>query len=176
MATWCGFVYVAFVNDVFSRRIVGWRVSNSLRSELALDALEHAICECLTEGGRPVHHSDRGVPGLSIHYSERLAEAGIEPSVGSKGDSYDNALAESIIRLLKTEVIPLRGPWRSLEDFEIAVLEWVWWLKHNRFLEPLGYFSPAEFEHDYYSRQKGKTLVVALNQTSLRNIRGGSSI
>ena len=121
------FVFVAFVVDAFSRRIVGWRVSNSLRSDLALDALEQAICEREDDAGeRLVHHSDRGVQYLSIRYTERLALAGIEPSVGSRGDSYDNALAETIIGLYKTELIRPRGPWRNLEDIELATLEWVW--------------------------------------------------
>ena len=125
VATWRGFVYVAFVIDAFSRCIVGWRVSNSLKSDLALNALEQAICERdEAEHKRLVHHSDRGVQYLSIRYTERLAEAGIEPSVGSKGDSYDNALAESVIGLYKTEVIRRGGPWRGLEDVEFATLEW----------------------------------------------------
>lgn len=164
VATWRGFVYVAFVIDVFSRRIVGWRVSNSLGSDLALDALEQAICEREeAERDRLVHHSDRGVQYLSIRYTERLAEAGIEPSVGSRGDSYDNALAESVIGLFKTEVIRQRGPWRTLEEVEFAVLEWVWWFNHHRLLEPLGYLPPAEYEEAFYSRREGQTFDVALN-------------
>ncbi len=124
------FVFVAFVIDAFSRRIVGWRVSNSLRSDLALDALEQAICEREDDADkRLVHHSDRRGQYLSIRYTERLALAGIEPSVGSRGDSYDNALAETIIGLYKTELIRPRGPWRTLEDIELATLEWVWWFK-----------------------------------------------
>ena len=150
VATWRGFVYVAFVIDVFSRRIVGWRVSSSLRSDLALDALEQAICERqLEEDARLVHHSDRGVQYLSIRYTERLLRAGIEPSVGSRGDSYDNALAESVIGLFKTEVIRRRGPWRGFDDVEFATLEWVWWFNHHRLLEPLGYVPPAEYEEKY---------------------------
>ena len=142
VATWAGFVYVAFVIDVFSRSIVGWRVSRSLRSDLALDALEQAL------HGRPctdelVHHSDRGVQYLSIRYTERLAEAGIERSVGSVGDSYDNALAESVIGLFKTEVIRRRGPWRNIDEVEFGALDWVDWFKGNRrLLEPLDY-APA---------------------------------
>jgi len=164
VATWRGFVYVAFVIDVFSRRIVGWRVSSSLRSDLALDALEQAICEREDERSeRLVHHSDRGVQYLSIRYTERLAEAGIEPSVGSKGDSYDNALAESVIGLFKTEVIRRRGPWRTLEDVEFATLEWVWWFNHHRLLEPIGYVPPVEFEKAYYRRQETQLSVPALN-------------
>ncbi len=147
VATWCGFVYVAFVIDVFSRRVVGWRVSNSLRSDLALDALEQAIhARGNEEIEGLVHHSDRGVQYLSIRYTERLAEAGIEPSVGSRGDSYDNALAESVIGLFKTEVIRRQGPWRELKDVEFAVLEWVAWFNHHSLLEPIGYMPPAEFE------------------------------
>ena len=163
VATWRGFVYVAFVIDVFSRRIVGWRVSNSLRSDLALDALEQAICERGAGDDQLVHHSDRGVQYLSIRYTERLAEAGIEPSVGSKGDSYDNALAESVIGLFKTEVIRLRGPWRGLEDVEIATLEWVWWFNERRLLEPLGYLPPAEYEDAFYRRLEAQPLDAVLN-------------
>ena len=163
VATWRGFVYVAFVIDVFSRRIVGWRVSSSLRTDLALDALEQAICEREDETEeRLVHHSDRGVQYLSIRYTERLAEAGIEPSVGSKGDSYDNALAESVIGLFKTEVIRRRGPWRSLEDVEFATLEWVWWFNHHRLLEPIGYVPPVEYEEAYFRRQEAQDLLPAL--------------
>jgi len=163
VATWRGFVYVAFIIDVFSRRIVGWRVSSSLKTELALDALEQAICEREeARAERLVHHSDRGVQYLAIRYTERLAEAGIEPSVGSKGDSYDNALAESVIGLFKTEVIRQRGPWRGLEDVEFATLEWVWWFNHHRLLEPLGYLPPAEYEEAFYRRQETQDLVAVL--------------
>jgi transposase InsO family protein len=151
IATWRGFVYVAFVIDVFARRIVGWRASTSLRSDLALDALEQAICERQERiGDRLVHHSDRGVQYLSIRYTERLLEAGIEPSVGSRGDSYDNAMAESVIGLFKAELIHKRGPWRGFDDVEFATLEWVWWFNHQRLMEPLGYVPPAEFEEQYY--------------------------
>lgn len=154
VATWRGFVYVAFVIDVFSRRIVGWRVSSSLRSDLALDALEQAICERQLAGDdQLVHHSDRGVQYLSIRYTERLLEAGIEPSVGSRGDSYDNALAETVIGLFKTEVIRHHGPWRGFDDVELATLEWVWWFNHQRLLEPLGYLPPAEFEEQFQTSQ-----------------------
>ena len=169
VATWRGFVYVAFVIDAFSRRIVGWRVSRSLRSDLALDALEQALCEREDDRQeeasmeRLVHHSDRGVQYLSVRYTERLAEAGIEPSVGSRGDSYDNALAESVIGLFKTEVIRQRGPWRGLEDVEFATLEWVWWFNHHRLLEPLGYVPPVEHEEAFYRRQEDHALVAALN-------------
>ena len=151
VATWRGFVYVAFVIDVFSRYIVGWRVSSSMRTDLALDALEQAICERQPEStDELVHHSDRGVQYLLIRYTDRLLEAGIEPSVGSRGDSYDNALAESIIGLFKTEVIHRRRPWRGFDDVEIATLEWVWWFTHERLLEPLGYVPPAEFESQFH--------------------------
>lgn len=151
VATWRGFVYVAFVIDVFARRIVGWRASASLRSDLALDALEQALYE-RTRGTSQslIHHSDRGVQYVSIRYTERLAEAGIEPSVGSVGDSYDNALAETIIGLYKTEVIWKRGPWRNLEQVEFATLEWVHWFNHHRLLEPIGNVPPAELEARYY--------------------------
>jgi putative transposase len=161
--TWRGFVYAAFVIDTFSRRIVGWRVSSSLHSDLALDALEQAICEREDDlQERLVHHSDRGVQYLSIRYSERLAAAGIEPSVGSRGDSYDNAMAESVIGLFKTEVIRKRGPWRGIEDVEFATLEWVWWFNHHRLLEPIGYVPPVELEASYYREAAEEQAVAAL--------------
>ena len=169
VATWRGFIYVAFVIDVFARRIVGWRVSSSLRSDLALDALEQAICERQDETTDAlVHHSDRGVQYLSIRYTERLAEAGIEPSVGSRGDSYDNALAETVIGLFKTEVIRKRGPWRSLEDVEFATLEWVWWFNYHRLLEPIGYVPPVEYEEAYYRRLESPVEGATLNSPGLR--------
>ncbi len=163
VATWRGFVYVAFVIDVFARRIVGWRASNSLRSDLALDALEQAIYDRQEDGAdRLVHHSDRGVQYLSIRYTERLAEAGIEPSVGSKGDSYDNALAESVIGLYKTEVIRRRGPWHGVEDVEFVTLEWVAWFNTRRLLEPIGHIPPAEHEETYYRGQQVPAELAAL--------------
>jgi transposase InsO family protein len=161
VATWAGFVYVAFVIDVFSRRIVGWRVSCSLRSDLALDALEQAL-HARPKRGELIHHSDRGVQYLSIRYSERLAEAGLVASVGSVGDSYDNALAETVIGLFKTEVIRRRGPWRNVDDVELATLEWVHWFNTQRLLEPLGYLPPAEFELNYYQSQSSPAAVVGL--------------
>ena len=163
VATWRGFVYVAFVIDAYARRIVGWRASSSLRSDLALDALEQALYERQDDAADGlVHHSDRGVQYLSIRYTERLAEAGIEPSVGSKGDSSDNALAESVIGLFKTEVIRRRGPWRSLEDVEFATLEWVAWFNSRRLLEPIGHIPPAEHEEAYYRRQQAPADLAAL--------------
>jgi putative transposase len=162
VATWTGFVYVAFVTDVFSRKIVGWRVSNSLRSDLALDALEQALA-ARPDLGELVHHSDRGVQYLSIRYTERLAEAGIEPSVGSVGDSYDNALAETIFGLFKTEVIRKSGPWRNLEEVEFATLEWVDWFNHRRLLEPIGNIPPVEFEQLYNEAQGSQAMEVGLN-------------
>ena len=152
VATWKGFVYVAFVIDVFARRIVGWRASSSLRTDLALDALEQALYD-RGDIEDLVHHSDRGTQYLSIRYTERLAEAGIETSVGSRGDSYDNALAESVIGLYKTEAIWPRGPWRNVEQVEFATLEWVDWFNHRRLLEPIGYVPPVEFEQMYYRGQ-----------------------
>ena len=149
VATWAGFVYVAFVIDVFSRAVVGWRVSSSLRSDLALDALEQALY-ARSPAGHLVHHSDRGTQYLAIRYTERLAEAGVERSVGSVGDSYDNALAETVIGLFKTEVIRSRGPWRNIEAVEFATLEWVDWFNNRRLLGPLGYMPPAEFEMAYH--------------------------
>jgi transposase InsO family protein len=153
VATWAGFVYVAFITDVFSRKIVGWRVSNSLRSDLAMDALEQALHARPDLGGL-VHHSDRGVQYRSIRYTERLAEVGIEPSVGSIGDSYDNALAETINGLFKTEVIHPNGPWRNLEEVEFATLEWVDWFNNRRLLGPIGDIPPVEFEQMYYERSE----------------------
>jgi putative transposase len=161
VATWRGFAYVAFVIDVFSRRIVGWRATSSLRSDLALDALEQALYDRETDAGL-VHHSDRGVQYLSIRYTERLAEAGIEPSVGSRGDSYDNALAESVIGLFKTELIRQAGPWRGLDDVEYATLEWVAWFNTQRLLEPLGYLPPAEYEEQYHRASAAQATEVAL--------------
>jgi len=156
VVTWRGFVYVAFVIDVFSRYIVGWRVSSSLRSDLALDALEQALHQRPASDSL-VHHSDRGVQYLSIRYTERLAEAGIEASVGSVGDSYDNALAESVIGLFKTEVIRLRGPWRNIEDVEFATLEWVDWFNNRRLLEPIGHIPPVELEQEYYRTKQSQS-------------------
>jgi transposase InsO family protein len=154
--TWAGFVYVAFVIDAFARRIVGWRVSSSLRTDIALDALEQALHTRGDVGERLVHHSDRGVQYLSIKYTERLAEAGIASSVGSCGDSYDNALAETVIGLYKTEVIRPGGPWRSLEAVELATLEWVNWYNNKRLLEPIGYLPPVEYEQQHEERQAAK--------------------
>jgi len=161
VATWVGFVYVAFITDVFSRKIVGWRVSNSLRSDLALDALEQAL-HARRDLNQLVHHNDRGVQYVSIRYTERLAEAGIEPSVGSVGDAYDNALAETIFGLYKTEVIRRNGPWRNIEEVEFATLEWVDWFNNRRLLGPIGNIPPAEFEAMYYQRQETPTMGVGL--------------
>ena len=151
VSTWQGFVYVAFVIDVFARRIVGWRVSRSMRTDFVLDALEQALYARQPERDATlIHHSDRGSQYVSIRYTERLAEAGIEPSVGSKGDSYDNALAETINGLYKAELIHRRAPWKTVESLELATLEWVTWFNHQRLLEPIGYIPPAEAEQRYY--------------------------
>jgi putative transposase len=153
VATWSGFVYVALVIDAFSRFVVGWQASRSLRTDLALDALEMAIWQ--RHGGLEglVHHSDRGSQYLAIRYTERLAEAGAVTSVGSRGDSFDNALAETIIGLYKTELIRRRGPWKGLDEVEYATLEWVDWFNHRRLLEPIGHVPPAEFEAAYHRRE-----------------------
>ena len=161
VATWSGFVYVAFVIDVFARTIVGWRASVSLRTDLVLDALDQALY-ARPDIDRLVHHSDRGSQYLSIRYTERLAEAGIDPSVGSVGDSYDNALAETVIGLYKTEVIRRRGPWRHLEAVEFATLEWVDWFNNRRLLEPIGNIPPVELEEAYYRTQEAPAMVVGL--------------
>ena len=141
-------MYVAFVIDVFARRIVGWKVSTSARTDFVLDALEQALY-ARRRDGELIHHSDRGVQYVSIRYTERLAEAGIEPSVGSVGDSYDNALAETINGLYKAEVIH-RQSWKSPEAVELATLTWVDWFNHRRLLEPIGNIPPAEAEANYY--------------------------
>ena len=152
VATWKGFAYVAFVIDAYARRIVGWRVSPSAHASFVLDALEQAVHERRPAKGMGlVHHSDRGSQYLSIKYSERLGEAGIEPSVGSVGDSYDNALAETINGLFKAEVIHRRGPWRSFEAVEYATLEWVDWFNTRRLLQPIGNIPPTEAEEEYYA-------------------------
>ena len=158
VSTWAGVVFVAFVIDGFARRIVGWRVASSMRTDLVLDALEHALwSRTATEG--LVHHSDRGSQYLSIRYSERLAEAGVESSVGSVGDSYDNALAKTIIGLFKTVVIRRRGPWRTLDGVEYATLEWGDWFNHRRLLEPIGNIPPAELEQAYYQQSEESAMV-----------------
>ena len=160
VSTWQGWLYVAFVIDVFARRIVGWRVSSSMHTNFVLDALEQALYDRQpkqTDG--LVHHSDRGSQYVSIRYTERLSEAGIEPSVGSRGDSYDNALAETINGLYKAELIHRRGPWKTKASVELATLEWVSWFNHHRLLEPIGYIPPAEAEENYYRQLTEKVTV-----------------
>jgi len=149
VATWSGFVFVAFVTDVFARMIVGWRVSKSMSAEFVLDALDQALW-ARTRPKSLIHHSDKGSQYLSIRYTERLIEAGVRASTGRTGDAYDNALAETINGLFKTEVIRPKGPWKSLEDVEFATLEWVDWFNNHRLLEPIGYVPPAEFELKYF--------------------------
>jgi len=164
LPTWAGFVYVAFISDLFSRRIVGWRTATSLRTDLALDALEHAVW---TRGGDTaelaglVHHSDRGVQYLSIRYTERLAQLGAVGSVGSVADSYDNAAAETLIGLYKTELIRTRGPWSGLDQVELATLEWVDWYNHRRLHTACGHVPPAEYEEQYYRDNNGPETVEA---------------
>jgi transposase InsO family protein len=159
VATWSGFVYVAFVIDVYARRIVGWRVSRSAHAGFVLDALEQALHDRRPlVGCGLVHHSDRGSQYVSIKYTERLAEAGLEPSVGSVGDSYDNALAETINGLYKAEVIWRKGPWQSLDQVEYATLEWVDWYNNRRLLESIGNIPPAEAEAAYYAEQEGRAI------------------
>ena len=160
VSTWQGWLYVAFVIDVYARRIVGWRVSSSMHTEFVLDALEQALYARQPErDGALIHHSDRGSQYVSIRYSERLSEAGIEPSVGSKGDSYDNALAETINGLYKAEVIHRRS-WPTRESVELATLEWVSWFNHHRLLGPIGYIPPAEAEANYYRQLASQTSMV----------------
>ena len=156
-----GWLYVAFVIDVFARRIVGWRVSSSMKTDFVLDALEQALYARQPERDSAlIHHSDRGSQYVSIRYSERLAEAGIEPSVGSKGDSYDNALAETINGLYKAELIHRRAPWKSREAVELATLEWVAWFNHHRLLGSIGYIPPAEAEANYYRQLASQAVTV----------------
>jgi putative transposase len=162
VSTWQGWLYVAFVIDVFARRIVGWRVSTTMTTDFVLDALEQALYARQPDPEDAlIHHSDRGSQYVSIRYSERLAEAGIAPSVGSKGDSYDNALAETINGLYKAELIHRRGPWKTRESVELATLEWVSWFNHQRLMEPLGYIPPAEAEANYYRQQERHAAVAA---------------
>jgi len=158
VSTWQGWQYVAFVIDVFARRIVGWRVSSSMRTDFVLDALEQALFDRQPERSDSlIHHSDRGSQYVSILYTERLAEAGIEPSVGSRGDSYDNALAETINGLYKAELIHRRAPWKTKEALELATLEWVAWFNHHRLLSSIGYIPPAEAEVNYYRQLAGRS-------------------
>ncbi|CAH0356484.1 IS3 family transposase ISStma17 [Aquabacterium sp. CECT 9606] len=162
VSTWQGWLYVAFVIDVYARRIVGWRVSSSMRTDFVLDALEQALYARQPErDGSLTHHSDRGSQYVSIRYTERLAEAGIEPSVGSRGDSYDNALAETINGLYKAELIHRRAPWKTRESVELATLEWVAWFNHHRLLEPIGYIPPAEAEANYYRQLANQVKTIA---------------
>jgi putative transposase len=162
VSTWQGWQYVAFVIDVYARRIVGWRQSSSMRTDFVLDALEQALYDRQPERTDAlIHHSDRGSQYVSIRYSERLAEAGIEPSVGSKGDSYDNALAETINGLYKAELIHRRAPWKTKESLELATLEWVSWFNHHRLLEPIGYIPPAEAEENYYRQLASQAVTPA---------------
>ncbi len=162
VSTWQGWLYVAFVIDVFARCIVGWRVSSSMQTDFVLDALEQALyARQPGRDGALIHHSDRGSQYVSIRYSERLAEAGIEPSVGSKGDSYDNALAETINGLYKAELIHRRAPWKTREAVELATLEWVSWFNYSRLLEPIGYIPPAEAEANYYRQLANQAATLA---------------
>ena len=157
VSTWQGWQYVAFVIDVYARRIVGWRVSSSMRTDFVLDALEQALYDRQPDQNKLIHHSDRGSQYVSILYTERLAQAGIEPSVGSRGDSYDNALAETINGLYKTELIHRRAPWKTKESLELATLEWVSWFNNCRLLGSIGYIPPAEAEANYYRQLAQKT-------------------
>jgi len=160
VSTWQGWQYVAFVIDVFARRIVGWRMSSSMRTDFVLDALEQALYARQPERNDAlIHHSDRGSQYVSIRYSERLTEAGIEPSVGSKGDSYDNALAETINGLYKAGLVHRRAPWKTKESLELATLEWVSWFNHHRLLEPIGYIPPAEAEENSYRQLACQTAI-----------------
>ena len=161
VSTWQGWLYVAFVIDVFARRIVGWRVRSSMHTDFVLDALAQAWYARQPERKALVHHSDRGARYVSLRYSERLAEAGIEPSVGSKGDSYDNALAETSNGLYKTELIHRRAPWKTKAAVELATLEWVSWFNHHRLLEPIGYLPPAEAEEIYYQQLANRATTTA---------------
>jgi putative transposase len=159
VATWAGFVYVAFIIDVFARLVIGWRVARSMKTDLVLDALEQALWSRSNIDG-VIHHSDHGSQYLSIRYSERMIDAGVTPSVGTTGDSYDNALAETIIGLYKTEVIHHRGPWRNMDTVEYATLEWVDWFNNRRLLKPIGNMPPVEFETAYYRQREESAISV----------------
>ncbi len=161
VSTWQGWLYVAFVIDVFARRIVGWRVSSTMQTDFVLDALEQALYERRPDADALVHHSDRGSQYLSIRYTERLAEARIQPSVGSRGDSYDNALAESINGLYKAELIHRRRPWKTREAVELATLQWVHWFNNTRLLTPIGGIPPAEAEANYWRQLASEAAQVA---------------
>lgn len=162
VSTWQGWLYVAFVIDVYARRIVGWRVSTTMTTDFVLDALEQALyARQPADSDALIHHSDRGSQYVSIRYTERLAEAAIEPSVGSRGDSYDNALAETINGLYKAEIIHRRGPWKTRESVELATLEWVAWYNHERLMQPLGYIPPAEAEANYYRQLASQVAMAA---------------
>jgi putative transposase len=174
VATWRGVVYVAFVIDVYSRRIVGWRASTTMRTDLALDALEQALYDRETDAAL-VQHRDRGSQCVSIRDTERRAEAGIEPSVGRRGAAHESALAESVIGLFKTAVFYHSGPWRSFDDVEYATLEWVAWVNTTRLLEPLGYVPSAEYEAAYYATRASDFADAGLKQLSLWKSRGGSA-
>jgi transposase InsO family protein len=172
VSTWTGFVYDAFIIDAFSRRILGWRVSHTAHTGFVLDALEQALHDRRPlHGGGLVHHSDRGSQFVSKKYTERLLETGIEPSVGSVGDSYINALAGTINGLYKTEVIHRRGPCRSFDAVEFATLEWVDWFNNRRLLAPIGYIPPAEAEERYYASMDQPAMAAQLKQNSLRQAR-----
>jgi putative transposase len=160
VSTWQGWLYVAFIVDVFARRIVGWRVSTTMTTDFVLDALEQALYDRQPDPDALIHHSDRGSQYVSIRYTERLAKADIAPSVGSKGVSYDNALAETINGLYKAELIHHRGPWKTRESVELATLEWVSWFNHQRLMGALGYIPPAEAEANYY-RQLNRQAAMA---------------
>ena len=161
VSTWQGWLYVAFITDVYARRIVGWRVSRSMQTDFVLDALEQALYERQPDRDSLIHHSDRGSQYVSIRYTERLAEAGIEPSVGSRGDSYDNALAETINGLYKAELIHRRAPWKTRDAVELATLNWVHWFNHDRLMESLGYIPPAEAEANFHQLSASQSLLAA---------------
>lgn len=166
--TFAGWVYAAFVTDVFSRRVVGWQLSTSLRTDLALDALEMGIWSRTRQGrdlSRLIHHSDRGVQYVAIRYTERLAENGIVASVGSKGDSYDNAMAEAFNSLFKAELVRNRGPWRGINDLEIAVAEYIDWFNMRRLHGEIGMIPPAEKENAYYSKEPQPAHAELANQS-----------
>ncbi len=160
VSTWSGWVYVAFVIDAYSRRIVGWRTATTMTAQLVLDAIEHAIWTRKREGVQDlsglIHHNDRGSQYTSIAFTERLADAGIDPSIGTTGDSFDNALAETINGLYKTELIKPRGPWRTVDQVEVATLEWVDWFNHRRLYEHCGDIPPAELEGAYYRHHRAQ--------------------
>ena len=165
MRSWAGFVYVAFIVDVFAQRIVAWHAATTKTTDLVMVPLRMAVWQRgheshPTTAGELIHHSDAGSQYTSVRFTEHLELEGISPSIGSVGDAYDNALMETINGLYKTELIHRRAPWKTKEAVEFATLEWVSWFNHHRLLEPIGYIPPAEAEANYYRQLASQTVTI----------------